>query len=287
MIKRFLDLNEYEIEQVQLYINRIDRSNKSIEDIKEGFNNKVYNFGEGVLYYFEDSRVCGSVRVVLECVKNIGTSYIHFLSINSDLKNKLLVVDKLIKAGINLAREKGSTNILIGIRDEEMLKIANKLGYRESYSSYNMELKNREIRYLPFELVELSQENRIEYLDVYNRSFSDMPHGSFYELEDVEKCLSNNDSNKYYLVVENRNTIGFLKTEIEDGVGSFDIGLCKEYRGKGYGKRLLETAIHKLNEANADKVTLTIIEKNSVALNIYLKRGFEISNRIGYWIEIN
>ncbi|MEF9934341.1 MAG: GNAT family N-acetyltransferase [Clostridium sp.] len=287
MIKRFLDLNEYEIEQVQLYINRIDRSNKSIEDIKEGFNNKVYNFGEGVLYYFEESMVCGSVRVVLECVKNIGTSYIHFLSINSDLKNKLLVVDKLIKAGINLAREKGSTNILIGIRDEEMLKIANKLGYRESYSSYNMELKNREIRYLPFELVELSQENRIEYLDVYNRSFSDMPHGSFYELEDVEKCLSNNDSNKYYLVVENRNTIGFLKTEIEDGVGSFDIGLCKEYRGKGYGKRLLETAIHKLNEANADKVTLTIIEKNSVALNIYLKRGFEISNRIGYWIEIN
>ncbi|MEG0129500.1 GNAT family N-acetyltransferase [Clostridium sp.] len=287
MIKRFLDLNEYEIEQVQLYINRIDRSNKSIEDIKEGFNNKVYNFGEGVLYYFEESMVCGSVRVVLECVKNIGTSYIHFLSINSDLKNKLLVVDKLIKAGINLAREKGSTNILIGIRDEEMLKIANKLGYRESYSSYNMELKNREIRYLPFELVELSQENKIEYLDVYNRSFSDMPHGSFYELEDVEKCLSNNDSNKYYLVVENRNTIGFLKTEIEDGVGSFDIGLCKEYRGKGYGKRLLETAIHKLNEANADKVTLTIIEKNSVALNIYLKRGFEISNRIGYWIEIN
>ncbi|MEG0004708.1 MAG: GNAT family N-acetyltransferase [Clostridium sp.] len=287
MIKRFLDLNEYEIEQVQLYINRIDRSNKSIEDIKEGFNNKVYNFGEGVLYYFEESMVCGSVRVVLECVKNIGTSYIHFLSINSDLKNKLLVVDKLIKAGINLAREKGSTNILIGIRDEEMLKIANKLGYRESYSSYNMELKNREIRYLPFELVELSQENRIEYLDVYNRSFSDMPHGSFYELEDVEKCLSNNDGNKYYLVVENRASVGFIKIEIEDGVGSFDIGLCKEYRGKGYGKRLLETAIHKLNEANADKVTLTIIEKNSVALNIYLKRGFEISNRIGYWIEIN
>ncbi|MEG2338775.1 MAG: GNAT family N-acetyltransferase [Clostridium sp.] len=287
MIKRFLDLNQYEIEQVQLYINRIDRSNKSIEDIKEGFNNKVYNFGEGVLYYFEDSRVCGSVRVVLECIKHIGTSYIHFLSINSDLKNKLLVVDKLIEAGINLAREKGSTKILLGIRDEEMLKMANKLGYRESYSSYNMELKNRETRFLPFELVELSQENKIEYLDVYNRSFSDMPHGSFYELEDVEKCLSSTDPNKYYLVVENRASVGFLKTEIEDGVGSFDIGLCKEYRGKGYGKRLLETAIHKLNEANADKVTLTIIEKNSVALNIYLKRGFEISNRIGYWIEIN
>lgn len=35
----------------------------------------------------------------------------------------------------------------------------------------------------------------------------------------------------------------------------------KEYRGKGYGKKLLETAIQFLNEKEVEEICLTVIEK--------------------------
>lgn len=113
-----------------------------------------------------------------------------------------------------------------------------------------------------------------------------MPHGCYYEMDDIENYLNDNSENRYYLVRDNNKSIGFMNTEIEDKIGRFDIGLCSEFRGKGYGKRLLETAIYTLNKANVDKVTLTVIEKNSIALNMYLKRGFVIDNILSHWIEI-
>lgn len=66
----------------------------------------------------------------------------------------------------------------------------------------------------------------------------------------------------------------------------FDIGLIKEYRGKGYGKKLLETAIQFLNEKQVEEICLTIIEKNNVAFEMYKKRGFKVYNKLSDWIEL-
>jgi ribosomal protein S18 acetylase RimI-like enzyme len=286
MIKEFRELNEDEIREVQLYLNCLDKNDKSIQQIKEEFNAKIYNFGEGILFYFMDNKVVGSVKVVLEAIKHLSAAYIYSLNIANNLENEVNIVRELLSSAINLVECKKCSKILLGARDEKILKLFNEFGYIPSYNSYKMKLDHRKTTSEPLELINLSEENKEEYLTVINNSFSDIPHGCYYEMEDIENYLNDNSENRYYLVSDNNKLIGFMNIEIDNKVGSFDIGLCKDFRGIGYGKRLLETAIYTLNRANVDKVTLTVIEKNSVAFNMYLKRGFVIDNIINYWIEI-
>ena len=114
-----------------------------------------------------------------------------------------------------------------------------------------------------------------------------MPHGTYIEIEDAKGYLDNkNDNEEYFIVTDKGESIGFLNIIIEGNKGFFDIGLAKEYRGKGYGKRLLETAIQYLNEKKVEELCLTVIEKNSIAYEMYKKRGFKVYKKISDWIEI-
>ncbi len=79
------------------------------------------------------------------------------------------------------------------------------------------------------DLIQLSQENKLEYLSVYNDSFSDMPHGTFSDIYGIEENLEkSNDENYYFMVSVNEINIGFMNCVIENQEATFDIGLCKE-----------------------------------------------------------
>lgn len=280
MIKNYNELNSREIEEIKLY------SKNNICEIVEESKSKVYNLGEGILFAIIEGKVVGSIRVVLETVKWLNVVYIHFLNINDNVTDKELVVNELIEAAIKIGENKGVSKILFGIRDENILEIVTTLGYSPSYSSYIMALNDRNIIMKPLELIPLLEENKKKYLNVYNSSFSDMPHGSHWEMDNIDKYLFNNNREKYYLVKDKDDIIGFLNIDIEGDIGSFDIGLCKEFRGRGYGKRLLETAIDTLNKEKVEEVKLTVIEKNSIAFNMYKKRGFIIEKTLSHWIVI-
>ena len=286
MIKGFRDLNGDEIREVQLYLNSLEKNDKSIPQIKEEFNTKVYNFGEGILFCFKDNKVVGSVKVILEAIKHLSVVFIHFLTVANNVENEVEIISELLTSAINLGECKECSKILLGIREEKILKLINELGYVPSYHAYKMRLENKKTTSAPLELISLSEQNKEEYLNVFNKSFSDMPHGCYYEMEDIEKYLNDYSENRYYLVRDKNKLIGFMNIEVENKVGSFDIGLCNEFRGVGYGKRLLETAIYTLNRVNVDKIMLTVIEKNSIALNMYLKRGFVVDNILSHWVEI-
>ena len=136
-------------------------------------------------------------------------------------------------------------------------------------------------------MIPLSQENIYEYQSVYNASFSDMPHGSFVDLNEALECLKKADEeNNYFFVSHNGINIGFMDCTIKNGEGSFDIGLRKEYRGRGYGRKLLETAIDFLNKKEVNKIGLLVIERNSVAYNMYKKRGFKEDSIFSNWIKL-
>lgn len=292
MIKSLRELNDSEIDQVIKYLNKVEDNDKSKEEILKELNNKMYNFGEGILFYFRDYEVVGSVKVVLEAVKHLSVIYIYCLTVDKKEKDKRIIVKELIEKGISIGIEKECKNINLGLNNEEILDIAKDLGYITSYSAYKMILKNRELSCEPLKLIKLTSNDKEEYLKTFNDSFSDMPHGCYYELSDVENYLKDDSNNEYYLVEDSRNIkcssniIGFMNIEIDNKIGSFDIGLCKKYRKLGYGRRLLETAIDCLNKRNVEKITLTVIEKNQVALNMYLKRGFEIESNLCRWIVI-
>ncbi|WP_297635980.1 GNAT family N-acetyltransferase [uncultured Clostridium sp.] len=238
MVKKFKDLSKEEIDKVRVYLNKAEKNNKSIEEIKKEFNEKIYDYGEGVLVSFKENEIIGKVLIVLEAVNPLSVIYIHSLDIDENIVDGVSIVKELLKEAIKIGEDKKCNKILLGIKNERILKILSDIGYEAEYKSYIMKLENRKTVDTTLELISLSENNKVEYLDIFNRSFSDMPHGCYYEREDIEKYLKDNSLNKYYLVSDKNNIIGFMNIDICDNVGSFDIGLCKEYRGIGYGKKL-------------------------------------------------
>lgn len=88
MIKSYLELDKDEIIKVYDFINRKEKSNN--ENILDNmFKIKIYNYGEGVFFYFKNNIVVGKVCVVLKEVLKLGTAYIHNIEVlESELKKK-------------------------------------------------------------------------------------------------------------------------------------------------------------------------------------------------------
>ncbi|WP_291707210.1 GNAT family N-acetyltransferase [Clostridium sp.] len=149
------------------------------------------------------------------------------------------------------------------------------------------ELNNNEKVNDVLDKIKLSKGNIEEYVEVYNKAFMDMPHGTYIEIEEAKEYLENkNDNEDYFIILDKNESIGFLTTIIKDEKAFFDIGLMKDYRRMGYGKRLLETEIQFLNEKEVEEICLTVIEKNSIAYEMYKKRGFTVYNKLSDWIEL-
>lgn len=284
MIKNFLELNSDERILALEFIKNNENTDLSLYEIEKELKGKICNYGEGVLFYFHEDKILGKVSVILEVLDKLKTIYINKVICP---KNNKEALKELINNSLALSKKYSANKVLLGIRNTDLLNLAESIGLKRSYSSFNMILTNREKENDVLDKTKLAKENIKEYVDIYNKSFMDMPHGTYIEMEDAKGFLDNkNDNEEYFIVIDKGESIGFLNTIIEGNKGFFDIGLVKEYRGKGYGKRLLETAIQYLNEKKVEELCLTVIEKNSIAYEMYKKRGFRVYNKISDWIEI-
>lgn len=281
MIKQYKYLVESEKAALKKYLN------KSIEELDEIYLSRVYNFGEGVLIYFHGDEIIGILNVVLEVAYGLKTVYFHKINIKESSIFKEEAIRKLIKEGRKIADKYGTEKFLIAARDESTEKLLESIGINMQYAAFSMLLEDRSEREEILELEKLTESNKDKYLSIYNDSFNDMPHGTLMTDEILEEHLRViNEFNYFFIVCYNKEEIGFMECSIEEGQGKFDIGLCKEYRGVGYGKKLLETAIAFLNSKNVEKICLTVIQKNSIAFNMYKKRGFAVEKIISKWAEL-
>lgn len=70
---------------------------------------------------------------------------------------------------------------------------------------------------------------------------------------------------------------GFMHYRVEEK--TFHIiwlNLIEKYRGLGNGDKIINELESKAKEEKCNKMTLEVIEKNKVAINLYKKHGFEI-----------
>ena len=284
MIKSYLNLDDKEKENVLEFIKENKNTYKSFKEFEEEVEGKICNYGEGVLFYLDNNGVKGKISVILELLKKIDTVYFNKLICPYDNKE---ILKELINEAKALANKYNANKILLGIRDENLLELSESIGLFKSYSSYNMILEKKEIIYPTLNKVGLSSDNIKDYIDIYNKSFIDMPHGTFIDFDEAREYLENQNTGEEYFMVTNDDgeNIGFLNIWINNNKGFFDIGLIEEYRGRGYGKRLLETAIQSLMDKDIEDVCLTVIEKNKIAFEMYKKRGFRIYHKISDWIE--
>jgi len=69
--------------------------------------------------------------------------------------------------------------------------------------------------------------------------------------------------------------------------GVLGLGLIREYRGQGIGKRLLSTALQAAKERGLSRVVLTVREQNEIAIQLYKNFGFFQEGRHIKAVKIN
>ncbi|WP_195989391.1 GNAT family N-acetyltransferase [Clostridium sp. D53t1_180928_C8] len=285
--KKYIEMNSMEKGLALHFINLKNKDIDSINKLDEISCGKIYDNGNGVIFAFNSKEVIGKISIVLECIKPLGTSFIHNIEIKDELEDRDDFLILLIKEGKELADSYGAKSVKLGIRNNTILNTLKKINLYRDYSAIKMKLNDKSIKEDVLVLEELTVENSQKYLQVFNDSFSDMPHGTWLDNEGLNRYINSKEENNYYFMVKNDDSIiGFMNCEIEINEGMFDIGLCKRYRGKGLGKKLLETAIQFLNNKNVNNIALIVIEKNKIAYEMYKKRGFIKENTISEWIEL-
>lgn len=273
-IKLYKSLNEEEKKSVYEFMKLETDYINPFEQINKLYDAKIYDYGNGALFYFIDDKVVANLCLVLEVAEVLKTAYIHKIVINKKTENINKILEELIQKAIIIAKDYKVNKIKLGL-DEKTFSRLKRYGFDYEYRSIEMKLEEPIKKYETLNLKELSVSNKERYVEVYNESFSDMSHGTFIEIEDVNKLLTKDkDKNKEiysFIVCDNNTEIGFMEITIENNKGKFDIGLMKEYRGKGYGNRLLESAIQFLVDKKVDEISLIVIEENRVAHEMYKK----------------
>jgi len=79
-----------------------------------------------------------------------------------------------------------------------------------------------------------------------------------------------------YGMYENERLVGYasISKEAEGAYELHNLAVLPDYRHKGYGKRLLGHCQMKVKELGGDKITLGMIEENTVLKNWYASNGF-------------
>lgn len=288
MIKNYLELNKIEVDKLIEFINRNIENKLSFEEMDKQFKAEEYDFGRGVILKINEEYIAGKALIILKECSIKGIAYVVNLDINEEVENKKIAAGEIIEEVKNIAKEYGAREIFLGTRDYKIIRILNSLNLNKQYSAIKMTLEDRKIRCSPLKLVTLSENNKKEYLAIYNDSFKEVPNGTTLTEREIDDYINKSDENKYYFIVLINNAMaGFLQFNIEDGVGEFDLGLINSARGKEYGKQLLETAIDFLNSNEVIEISLIVITKNTLAYNMYKKRGFKESKLISNWFQIN
>lgn len=61
--------------------------------------------------------------------------------------------------------------------------------------------------------------------------------------------------------------------------GRLGMGVRKDYRGKGVGRKLLETAVHRTLTSAVERIELEVFASNQAAIRLYESFGFALEGR--------
>lgn len=288
MIKNYTELDQTEILALIDFVNRNEVQKTTFDQLHKQFGNEEFDQGKGIIIMFNGKNVMGKVQVILKVCSTLGIAYIIKMDLLENLVDAKAVAATLMAKAIETAKEYDAKHIYIGAREERIKALLDALDYTRSFQSLVLTLSDRILKYAPLELLELNEKNKLEYIYIHNEAFSDTSNGNLLSVRDVDAYICDTDIGNFYFIVQAEGeNIGMLQVNIEEKEGKFDIGLKRAWRGKGYGLRLLETAIDFLNQKSVKEVGLIVISKNTLAYDMYLKRGFVFKNVLSDWYTLD
>jgi ribosomal protein S18 acetylase RimI-like enzyme len=167
---------------------------------------------------------------------------------------------------------------------------ANALGAQYTFSEHEMVLENFHDSMTFDDRLTLSAANssNIDALvTVQARSFND---SEAFVLLMVAKFLQDPQRHFYLATfgeegLSCREPVGVLRLdESGDEIGIYAFGVLPEYRGRGYGRQILEEIIRKIRARSQKTIKLEVDTRNTVAIKLYLSCGFSIKTTYNYYL---
>lgn len=134
-----------------------------------------------------------------------------------------------------------------------------------------MKTKNLEISDIP-QFIKFIENNK-EDLKFFH------PHK--FDIQSLEELINKNKDDIYTIFLENYSIIayGILRGWDEGySIPSLGILIDKNFRGKGYSNLIMNILHDMCKEKKCEKIRLTVIKNNIVAINLYKKLGYEFED---------
>jgi ribosomal protein S18 acetylase RimI-like enzyme len=81
-----------------------------------------------------------------------------------------------------------------------------------------------------------------------------------------------------------REPVGVLRVdEMEDQIGIYSFVVLPDYRGRGYGRQMLEEVIRAIRSVSQKRIMLDVDTENTKAIGLYLSVGFDIKTTYEYY----
>lgn len=105
----------------------------------------------------------------------------------------------------------------------------------------------------------------------FNKEMIDLKsHLSWFEKKLKQKdCLM-------FIMMDDGQKVGNIRLDVTEGVGEISYMIAPEYRGKGYGRKILILLEAKLNDLGADVKTLTafVLKDNIASMRCFMDNGY-------------
>lgn len=101
------------------------------------------------------------------------------------------------------------------------------------------------------------------------------------DMDNFYDAVVSSDTRHGYILYTDR-PIGIFNIGTEQGASLYGVGISPEFRGRGYGKKLMGYAMRE-GLSLSDKLTLDVDSDNPVAYALYLKCGFKTEFQVDYY----
>ncbi len=197
------------------------------------------------------------------------------------------IFKKLVQAAFKECKKEGVAEVLIFQKpyDENSINAIKSVGANYLYSEYQMELSledevsTRKKQTKAITLLEIKQEQKEFYISKMMPLFQMTEEEVAERFEDalLEPRL------KTFVAYDNEATVGFFSLFYgSTAVTLFDVGVCKEYQGQGYGNALLTSVyneVRKQKEVGIKRILLHVGSYNEIATKLYKNHGFCINDQ--------
>lgn len=117
-----------------------------------------------------------------------------------------------------------------------------------------------------------------------NQMTSDFFKMPFEDLPPIELVSLAKEAMQVMIAEINGIIVGKVNLQLIDGLGGiYGLGIFSKFRGMGYGRSLLDAAVHALKDQGATRIILQVEATNENALNLYFKAGFEVTHTMDYY----